>query len=222
MQEAERKNHELEKARTELETETRALKKEREKLAEEIEQMGQEVQEKPHPGNSSRKPENTATKSPTKGETREGTSEEPGSNRKRKPSKAVQIEESSSEESETWEKMQEGPIDVEQKEYSPGAHIRLKNAIAEGKDTLDRNRYIEKQRSSRTIKIIRDPVILRKISNDLVRGSAQEVLFDMCLREETYYGTIIQYLNQYMWKLEDSLPMEDGKIWDLSQERPVG
>ena len=113
--------------------------------------------------------------------------------------------------------MQEGPIDVEQYEYATGAQIRMKNSIAEGKDTLDRNRYIEKKRSSQTIKIICDPAILKKIFNDLAQESAKEVLFDMYRHEETYYGTIIQYMNQYMWKLEDIQPMEDGKTWDLPQ-----
>ena len=75
--------------------------------------------------------------------------------------------------------MQEGPIDVEQYEYATGAQIRMKNSIAEGKDTLDRNRYIEKKRSSQTIKIICDPGKLKLVFNDLAREPTQEVLYDM-------------------------------------------
>ena len=194
--EAEKKNQELEKTRKDLEMETRSLKKEREKLREEIEQMAQELQEKANRETASGSQKEPPPKAPQKEKLTKAPPKNLDQNEREKPPEAVQIEESSSEESEACEKTKEGPIDVQQKEYATGAQIRMKNAIAEGKDTIERNRYIEKQRSSQTIKIICDPAILKKIFNDLAHESAKDVLFDMYRHEGTYYGTIIQYLDQ--------------------------
>ena len=107
--------------------------------------------------------------------------------------------------------MQEGPIDVDKYEYATGAQVWMKNAISEEKDTLERDRYIPKQRSSQTIKIICDPSKMNLIYRDLVREPTQEALLDMGRQEELYYGTIIQYLNQYLWKLEDFPPGKKPK-----------
>ena len=91
----------------------------------------------------------------------------------------ISEENSRSEESEECEKMQEGPIDIEQYEYVTGAQIRAKNAIAEERDVLGRNRYIEKQRISKTIKIIGGPGKMNTIYRDLLSETTQEVLYDM-------------------------------------------
>ena len=89
----------------------------------------------------------------------------------------------SSEESEACEIMQAGPIDIDQYEYAAGAQIRMKNAISEEKDTLERNRYTEKHRSSQTIKIICDTSKMNLIYRDLVSVPTQESLYDMGRQE---------------------------------------
>ena len=40
--------------------------------------------------------------------------------------------------------MQEGIINVEKYEYQIGAHMRMKNALSEQRDILERDRYVEK------------------------------------------------------------------------------
>ena len=32
-----------------------------------------------------------------------------------------------------------------------------------------------------------------------------------------YYGTVIQYVGRYLWKLEDYLPRKNIQIWDMFQ-----
>ena len=92
---------------------------------------------------------------------------------------AISEETSSSEESEECEKMQEGPIDIEQYEYATGAKMRMKNAVADERDVLERNRYIEKQRRSQTIKIIGDPGKMNTIYRDILSETTHELLYDM-------------------------------------------
>ena len=57
--------------------------------------------------------------------------------------------------------------------------------------------------------------------NHIYRGIRREtthgVLYDMGSTDEMYYGTVIQYLGRYLWKLEDYLPEKDSQIWDMSQ-----
>ena len=47
----------------------------------------------------------------------------------------ISVDDRSSDESEDREKMQDGPIDIEQYDYVTGAQMRMKNAIAEERDT---------------------------------------------------------------------------------------
>ena len=70
--------------------------------------------------------------------------------------------------------MKAEPIDIDKYEYATGAQIRMKNTIAEGKGALERNMYIEKQRSSQTIKIIGDPGKMNQIYRCILRETTQE------------------------------------------------
>ena len=69
---------------------------------------------------------------------------------------AISEETSSSEESEECEKMQEGPIDIEQYEYVTGAQIRMqlqsrkKETSSKGTDTLKNREARKRSRSSET------------------------------------------------------------------------
>ena len=102
--------------------------------------------------------------------------------------------------------MQAGPIDIDKYEYASEAQIQMKNSIGEGKDALERNRYIEKQRSSQTIMIIGDPRKMNQIYRDILRDATQELLYEMGREDEMYYGTAIHHLGRYIWKLADYLP----------------
>ena len=75
--------------------------------------------------------------------------------------------------------MQEGPIDVAQYVFATVAQIRMGNAIAERKDAIERNRYVEKQRRLQTIKIICDPEKMNHIYRDIVWETTKESLYDM-------------------------------------------
>ena len=99
----------------------------------------------------------------------------------------ISAEESSSGESEDREKMQGGPIDIEQYDYVKGAQMRMKNAIAEERGELEMNRYIEKQRSAQTIKIIGDPDKLNTIYREMLSGATHETLEDMERYEDMYF-----------------------------------
>ena len=103
-------------------------------------------------------------------------------------------------------------IDLDQYEYVTGAQIRMQNAIAVERDTLERNRYIKKQRSSQTVKIIGGPIELNKLYRDLLTETTQSVLSDVGRSEEMYYGIIIQYINRFLWEIVDHLPEDDKAI----------
>ena len=72
------------------------------------------------------------------------------------PTVTISEENSSSEESEECEKMQEGPIDIEQYEYVTGAQIRMqlqsrkKETSSKGTDTLKNREARKRSRSSET------------------------------------------------------------------------
>ena len=78
--------------------------------------------------------------------------------------------------------------------------MRMKNAIAEERDILERNRYIEKLRSAQTIKIIGDPGKLDTIYREMLIETTHETLADMGRFEDMYFGAIIQYIHRYLWK----------------------
>ena len=64
--------------------------------------------------------------------------------------------------------MKPGIIDIEKYEYQIGPQMRMEIALAEQRDILERDRYIEKIRSAQTIKIICDPEILEKMYQGLL------------------------------------------------------
>ena len=50
---------------------------------------------------------------------------------------------------------------------------------------------------------------------DVITETSQDVFYEITRNEEMYYGTAIQYLGRYIWKLEGFLPEKDGQIWDM-------
>ena len=92
---------------------------------------------------------------------------------------SIITEDISSEESETWEEMQAEPTDIDKYEYATWGANPNANAISEVQDALERNRYVEKQRSSKTIKIIGDTDKMNQIYRDIPRETTQEVLCEM-------------------------------------------
>ena len=126
-----------------------------------------------------------------------------------------------SEESAEEEKILEGTIDVEKYEYQIGAHMRMKNALAAERDILERNRYIEKIRSAQTIKIICDPEELNALYGQMFQNElTHRVLEEMGSDEDAYYGTIIQYINQYLYNVTEVIPEEDSEVWAAFHEHP--
>ena len=54
-----------------------------------------------------------------------------------------------SDESEDIEKMQDGPIDIEQYDFVTGAQMRMQNAISEERDILEREEPIHRKTAKR-------------------------------------------------------------------------
>ena len=115
--------------------------------------------------------------------------------------------------------MQEGPIDIDQYELITGAYTN-ENAVAEERDTLERNRYIEKIRSAQKVEIIGCPIKMGDIYRDLLSETTHEVLSDMGRRDEMYFGTAIQYIKRFLWRLVGYLPEKDTQVWDMFQGHP--
>ena len=38
--------------------------------------------------------------------------------------------------------------------------------------------------------------------------------------EDMYYGTAIQYINQYLYRLTEAIPRKDEEVWKMFQKRP--
>ena len=110
------------------------------------------------------------------------------------------------------EKIQPRRIDIARPEHARGPHIRMKCGISELKGGLERNRYVEKQRISQTFKIICDPGKMNKIFQDIVSETTRKTIYGM---GEIYYGEIAQYVNIYIWKIEDRIPKSDAEIWTM-------
>ena len=88
-------------------------------------------------------------------------------------------------------------------------------AIAECKDELEGNRYVGKQRSSQTFKIIRDTGKLGRIIQEIAKAPAQSKLCDLQMPDEANYAEVIQYANNYLWEIEDHFPKSDAKLWKM-------
>ena len=61
---------------------------------------------------------------------------------------------------------------------------------------------------------------MNQIYRGILRETTQEVLYEMGRANEMYYGTAIQYMGRYLWKLEDYMPEKDIRIWDMFQGHP--
>ena len=66
------------------------------------------------------------------------------------------------------------------------------------KDELERGRYLEKQRSSKTFKIICGPVKLGGILSEMANGPAQSTLSDLKMPRGSYYAEVTTYMNNYL------------------------
>ena len=99
--------------------------------------------------------------------------------------------------------------------------MRMKNALAEQRDILERNRYVEKIRSAQTIKIICDPEELNRIYGELYDEEiTHRTLEIMGSDEDAYYGTVIQYINQYLYSITEVIPEKDEDVWTAFHEHP--
>ena len=125
---------------------------------------------------------------------------------------------SSSGESEEHEKMRGGIIDLDTREMQTGAQMGMKNALAEERYILERNRYIEKVRSAQTIKIIVGPGQLEKQFKENIKETTYEALSELKKWDELYIGIIIRHIDQYIWRILDVLPEDDEEVWKISKK----
>ena len=86
----------------------------------------------------------------------------------------------------------------------------MKLYIAELKDELERNRYLANRRSSQTFRIICDPWKFGGIMQEMKDGPSQATPCDLEIPNEAYYSEATQYLNNYIWKIEDRFPQSDA------------
>ena len=43
---------------------------------------------------------------------------------------------------------------------------------------------------------------------------------DLRIWEDMYYGTIIQYINRYLYSLTEAIPRKDDEVWEIFQKHP--
>ena len=89
------------------------------------------------------------------------------------------------------------------------------NALADERDVLERNRYIEKVRSAQTSKIIGDPDRIDRMYKKLLEANTYAALSDLRRWEDMYFGTVIQYINQYLYSIVDAIPKDDEEVWEM-------
>ena len=92
-----------------------------------------------------------------------------------------------------------GPIDISKPEQAEWPFNLMKFAIAELKGELERDRYVEKPRSSQTFKIIFDDAKLRTILQETANVPTRETLRDMGKPHESYYACSIRRMDSYLW-----------------------
>ena len=221
------KQQQWEKEKQEREIEDEA--KEAEKRMEERRRASQELNTvRTHRGETtsagSQEKKEAKTKAPPENLTRKKRLEEP---EKRKEVVISETDGSErekegidSEESAEEEQMQPGIIDIEKYEYQIGPQMRMKNALAEQRDILERGRYVEKIRSAQTIKIICEPEVLDKMFQEQRKETTHRALEDLRSWEDMYYGTAIQYINQYLYSLTEAIPRKYNEVWELFEKHP--
>ena len=82
----------------------------------------------------------------------------------------------------------------------------MKLAISELEGELGLKRYIEKQRISQTIEIICGPSKLGRILSEMANGPTQATLCGLEMPKDANYAAVIQYLADYLLKIEDFAP----------------
>ena len=127
---------------------------------------------------------------------------------------------SDSDESEEGEGVKPGIVDIEKYEFQIAPQMRMKNALEEQRDVLERERYIAKVRSAQTIKIICDPGTIGKMYKEQLGETTFVALADLRRWEDMIYGTIIEYVDQYLYSITDVLPQNDEEVWGMFQKRP--
>ena len=55
----------------------------------------------------------------------------------------------------------------------------------------------------------------RKGIQDTANEPTQSTLFDLGMPSEAYYAEFAQYLNNYMWEIEDRFPTSDSTLWHV-------
>ena len=99
------------------------------------------------------------------------------------PNKSVQISQDergcTSGEYEERENIQPGPIDLANREHVAGTHNLAKRAISELKGELDRKRYVAKQRTPQTFKIIGGISKLIRTLQKMAHVPTQSALLDI-------------------------------------------
>ena len=84
----------------------------------------------------------------------------------------------------------------------------------------ERERYVEKIRSAQTIKIICDPGMLDKMYREQQEETTFIAMAYLRSWEDMCYGTIIQYINQYLYSLTEATPRKDEEVWEMFQKHP--
>ena len=83
----------------------------------------------------------------------------------------------------------------------------MKNALSAERDILEMDRYVEKIRSAQTIKIICGTGDLNTLYGQLYdKELTHRALEEMGNDEDTYYGTVAQYINQYLYNITEVTP----------------
>ena len=110
---------------------------------------------------------------------------------------------------------------MEKYEYQIGEHMRMENALSEQRDILERDRYVEKIRSAQTIKIICEPEELNRIYGELFDEEVTHRALEMMgSDEDTYLGTVTQYINQYLYHLTEVIPGKNEDVWTAFRAHP--
>ena len=112
-----------------------------------------------------------------------------------------------------------GPIDISKAYQVTGPRNLMELSTADRKAALERERYIEQQRSSQTPKIICDAGKLGRIIHEMADETTRDTLCDVDAPSEAYYAAVSQYLKNYMWQIGDHCPTSDAKLWEIFDGR---
>ena len=72
---------------------------------------------------------------------------------------------------------------------------------------------LKKYESHRRSKLIGDPDRLDRMYKNLPEEETYAAPADLRRWEDMYFGTVIQYINQYLYSIVDAIPKDDEEIW---------